>query len=218
MVSPSLRSVIGITLSTLLLACNNAPQKDLPFIGNHTINKDTVNGEVVTDTLLFKVPHFEFTDQHGQAFSSHEHLKGKTHVAYFFFTSCPSICFQMTKQMKRVQDMTERLKNFEIVGFTVDPKRDNPERLLEYAHKFDAKTNKWHFLTGVADSIYHLGWNGYVVGMGKNDSAPGGFIHSERFILVDKDMHIRGMYDGTSAAEVATLVKDAERLIDSYKP
>ena len=54
--------------------------------------------------------------------------------------------------------------------------------------------------------------------MGKNDSAPGGFIHSERFILVDKDMHIRGMYDGTSAAEVATLVKDAERLIDSYKP
>ncbi len=204
-----------LTFSICIIVGCNGTVKELPIIGQWSVEEQNINGVESIDSTSHKVPSFQFTDQHGNEFASTQ-LDDKVYVAYFFFTSCPTICYQMTRQMRRVQEMTEQLKNFEIVSFTVDPKRDNPEKLLEYANKFNANTNNWHFLTGVADTIYNLGWNGLLVGMGEDEASPGGFIHSERFILVDKEKQIRGMYNGTNAAEVANLVSDVKRLIKQH--
>ncbi|MCP4125320.1 MAG: SCO family protein [Bacteroidetes bacterium] len=204
-----------LTFSIWLIIGCTGREKELPIIGEWSVETQNIDGIERIDSTSHKVPFFQFTDQHGYEFASTQ-LDDKVFVAYFFFTSCPTICYQMTLQMRRVQEMTDQIENFDIVSFTVDPKRDTPEKLLNYANKFNASTNNWHFLTGVADTIYHLGWNGLLVGMGEDDESPGGFIHSERFILVDKEKQIRGMYNGTDAGEVAQLVRDVKYLMKNY--
>jgi len=194
---------LGFGLFLLILSCSK-PVKKLPVLSKYKV----VNG----DTVYQKIPHFVFTDQDNQMFDSNK-LKGQVHVADFFFTSCPGICPVMTSQMQRLQEMTTDFPAFKMVSFSVDPTRDTPEKLKEYAISHKADLNRWVFLTAPEDSIYHVGIDGYYLGMQKDSTEPGGYMHSGRFVLVDKNALIRGYYDGTNSHDVGRLKDDLAALL-----
>ncbi len=195
----------------LLGACSNG-DRELPYLGKHESISKMVDGEEIIDTVYHRVPEFELIDQDSTLFT-HNEVKGKVFVADFFFTSCPSICPVMTDQLVRLQKMTNELDGFMILSHTVDPERDTPERLSKYAEKYRCDLSNWHFLNGDRAMVYELGMDGYFLSMGEAPDSPGGFIHSPTFVLVDQLGHIRGMYDGTKANEVAQLAEDVKLLL-----
>lgn len=158
-----------------------------------------------------KVPEFSFTDQSGSDFGS-DRLARKIYVANYFFTSCPTICPQMTENLKALQSEILHYRDVHIVSFTVDPKRDDPERLREYALRHEAYLEQWHFLTGSKKDLYSLARNGFFLSATEGDGGPYDFIHSENFVLVDQEGQIRGFYDGTRSASVNQLVVDIQKL------
>jgi len=197
---------LSIVLSIFILfnACKQSPQKKLPVLSKFKI----VNG----DTVYQQIPSFHFINQDSMPYGS-DKLKNKVHVADFFFTSCPGICPVMTSQMQRLQEMTKDYPPFQIVSFTVDPERDTPSKLKKYALSHRADLSRWVFLTAPMDSIYKVGIKGYYLGMQKDSTEPGGYLHSGRFVLVDKKGLIRGYYDGTNAHDVDRLAGDLKNLL-----
>lgn len=199
-----------ISLVFLGISCNEsekkAHEKKLPYYGEPDIDE---NG----DTMYHRVGNFSLTNQEGETYS-HNDLKGKVYVADFFFTSCPSICPKMTKNLQRVAKEMKDEEDFKIISFTVDPGNDTVEKLKKYAaeHKIDA--NQWNLLTGDKETIYELGVYGYLLSAQEDALAPGGFLHSGQFVLVDKEKRIRGVYEGTNPKEMDKLIEDAKILMD----
>lgn len=195
-----------IILTVFFIACKEKKVNSLPYFGNHTIENN--------DTLYFQLPEFEFIKQTGDNFGT-KNLKGKPYVAYFFFTSCPSICPRMTQAALRVQQSLKKYKqDFNIIAFSIDPDRDTLPKLRLYAEKYNVDLDNWHFIRGDEELIYEIGKKGFYLGMSKDKNEPGGFLHSEKMVLVDKDAHIRGYYAGTDAGEVKNLIKDLRLLIE----
>lgn len=169
------------------------------------------------DTIYHTIPAFQLTDQNGHVFTE-KNLEGKIYVANFFFTSCPSVCKKMQTLMKKVQDEDDfkRLKDFRMVSYTVDPERDTPEKLREYASLVHADTSRWIFLSGKRQEIYDLAYKGYMANAMEDSIAPGGFLHSELMFLIDRERHIRGIYQGTDLKDVKRLIDEIKVLIASY--
>ncbi|MEA5137512.1 SCO family protein [Arcicella rigui] len=175
------------------------------------------------DTVFHTIPEWELKDENGKAFSS-KTLKGKIYVADFFFTRCTSICPKMSTQLTRVQDTFIQNADVNFVSISVDPLYDEPEVLQKYAKEYDAISGKWHFLTGDKKVIYPLAVKGYYIPVAdaseydKAIKAPDEtFIHSEKLILVDKEGHIRGFYDGTNKKDVDRLILEMRVLIKIYQ-
>jgi len=199
---------ISLQLPLLLLcSCNSSPQR-LPLLGNAVYKQ--VNGK--TDTIYPIVPHFSFIDQKKQVVNNST-FRNKIYVADFFFISCPTICPIMTASMKRVYDKYTQNNDVLFISHTIDPKYDTPERLDKYASALNADHNKWHFVTGDRDSIYKLAEKGYYSPAHKDTSNQGGYVHSGGLILIDKQGHMRGVYDGTSKEETDKLIEDIQILI-----
>ncbi len=141
-------------------------------------------------------------------------LTGKVYVAGFFFTACPGICRNLTLQLKRVQEKFIVDNRIMIVSYSVTPETDQPERLLQYANTYGIDSNKWWLLTGNRDSIYRLARRDYFadedMGMQKTSQD---FLHTENLLLIDQNRKIRGVYKGTSLAEVDWLIKDIQKLL-----
>ncbi len=158
-----------------------------------------LNSEGNFDTLRYSVPDWDMTNHLGEKFSSND-MKGNIYVANFFFSSCPSICGPMNFQVKEVvYDRFKGFENFKIVSFTVDPATDTVELLADYAKKLGAipvDDNRlvWHFATGNREEIYNLA-NAMFVSAMVDESAPGGFLHSEMLVLIDWEGRIRCRFD-----------------------
>ena len=174
------------------------------------------------DTVFHTIPNWKLTDENGQEFVG-ESLKGKIYVADFFFTRCGSICPKMSTEFTRVQDTFSKEDEVQLASFSVDPTHDTPEVMKEYAKKYDAKAGKWHFLTGTKTQIYPLAVKGYfipVADASEYDKAvktpDETFIHSEKLILIDKEGHIRGFYDGTDKKDVDRLILEIRVLLKIY--
>ena len=172
------------------------------------------------------IPAFSFINQQNDTITNTDY-DGSINVANFFFTNCPTICPIMTNKMKYVQDKLSVYPNIKFLSHTVDPKNDRPEKLLEYARSMQADLTNWNFVTGDKAKIYKIATS-YLVSAGKEDeNEPGGFFHSEKFILIDKEGRVRsgidingnpyGAYDGTNDADIKTLVKDIRVLMAEYK-
>lgn len=178
----------------------------------------TATGEVVRnaegDTLFNQVPAFELISQQGQKVSQNE-LDGNIYVADFFFATCPDICKQMSSQMVRVQEAFLDEEQVKIVSFTVNPEHDTPEVLREYGERYNADPTKWYFLTGDRDKIYDLAQKGFYLPVMKVEGQQD-FIHSEKFMLVDKNRYVRGIYDGTDKEDVDRLILEIKVLLDEY--
>lgn len=153
--------------------------------------------------VLYDVPKFTLTSEQGQPFAS-DSLKGQVWVADFIFTHCPGPCLRMSSQMKQLQDKT----NARLVSFTVDPQRDTPQVLEQYARRYRAQPARWTFLTGPLDQLNYLSRTVFKVGDIQAD-----LVHSTRMILVDKEMRIRGFYDSADAEAIAKLETDIAGLL-----
>jgi protein SCO1/2 len=161
---------------------------------------------------LSNVPDFTLTSQRGEAVSLTD-LAGHVWVADLIFTTCSGPCLVMTSQMSRVQETMKNEPELRLVSVSVDPTRDTPDRLDWYA-KLALADERWIFLTGDMDKIRSLAIDGFKLGVESSDD-PNAILHSEKFVLVDRDGTIRGYYDGKDEADVNRLIADARRLITS---
>lgn len=159
----------------------------------------------------FTVPSFSFINQDNQILAS-DFVEGKIWVADYFFTTCKSICPKLTTHLQKVQDAFKQDNSVKIVSFTVDPDRDTPGALQAYASTFHAIPSQWQFATGDKKELYSFARKGLFIVATDGDGSTGDFIHSENLVLIDRQKHIRGYYDGTSDSQVEQLIKDIQRL------
>ena len=201
-----MRNLILFISIVLFSSCgNNKPDKTitnkLPIYGERYYDDE------LKDTVFHVIPDFSLTNQNNQEISN-KNIKGKIVVADFFFTSCTTICPKMTSQLKRVAKQIEKFNDVIILSHTVDPETDNVSTLKNYADINGIDTKKWWFLTGDEDFIHEHGGQGYLLNVMRDSTAQGGFLHSEKFILLDKKSRIRGIYDGTDTKQVDQLISD----------
>lgn len=208
----------------LILGKGSHHYKSLPYIGPREIVE---NSEPV-DTIFHSIPRFRFLDQNGDVFTN-DNLKGNIYIANFFFTRCPSICPKMAAHLLDLQIKFKDRKDVKIVSFTVDPEFDTVEVLATYAEKVHANPDQWTFLTGSKDAIYEMAFQGFFAPAQKDETAPGGFLHSQLIFIVDQEGKLRGSYndedvvipafDGTKTAEMRKLADAIDNLLlEEYVP
>lgn len=167
------------------------------------------------------VPDFEFADRGGKSVRRSD-LLGNVWIADFIFTNCSGTCPIMTMRMKGLLEALGDLEGVRLVSISVDPDRDTPEALNQYADRYQAYDRRWHFLTGEREAVYRLSREGFRLAVGEvppEQLGPGdeAILHSDRFVLVDQRGRIRGLYRGAgpdSETEVQRLAEDVRRLID----
>ena len=142
-----------------------------------------------------KVPGFVFLNQ-DSIYVSNEDFLGKVFVVEFFFTRCPSICIEMNKNMKILDNEFGYRDDFGIASFTIDPENDTPKTLKEYSEFIDIKSKNWHFLTGNIKDIYELSNSGFNIFSSINPDVAGGFEHQGFFALIDKNGFLRSRENG----------------------
>ncbi len=199
--------------SMLLLSCteNGSGTTALPYYNDPDFTPLFVKNEA---EIKEKIPHiigdFSFLNQ-DSILISQKNIEGKIHVANFIFTSCISICPVMTKNMKIVSDSTTN--DIVLLSFSVTPWIDTPAVLKKFTEKHQIKNKQWHFLTGSKSGIYQLARKSYFaeedIGFSKDSTE---FLHTEHFILVDKNKRIRGIYNGTLSLEMQKLLEDIKTL------
>lgn len=200
----------------MIYSCEEG-QKKLPVMGRPEYVEKEVDGKFVIDTIPHTIAEFKFLNQ-DSSWVTNETLNGKVYVADFFFTSCPSICPIMKSQLIRIYKEFEQEDGLKLVSYSIDPEYDTVGVLREYAERLGVSSERWHFLTGPMDEIYDLGETSYMVTAAEDESAPGGFLHSGAFLLVDKERRIRGVYDGTVKEQVDRLMEDIRLLLSEYEP
>ncbi|MEO1010113.1 MAG: SCO family protein [Bacteroidota bacterium] len=144
-----------------------------------------------------KVPSFSLMNQDSLVITDQDYL-GKVYVVDFFFTTCPSICPIMTKNLVDIQNEFKDTEDFGIASFTINPRNDTPEILKQYAEKNGITDMDWHMLTGNRDAIYHMAEKGFYMGASENEEVAGGFEHSGMFALIDKKGYIRSRRDAAN--------------------
>ena len=198
-------------LSVILIA--SCQQKKLPFIGESDVVKKVVDGKEIEETIYPAIPAFSFQNQNGETVTE-KAFDGKIYVADFFFTTCPTICPIMKKNMLKVYQAYKQNPDVRILSHSIDPEHDSVAVLNKYANDLGVTGNMWQFVTGNRDEIYEIGVKHYLVRTGEDSTAQGGFIHSGHFVLVDKNKHIRGMYDGTTEEGTKQLIDDIGVLLE----
>ena len=176
----------------------------LPVLGNYEI----VGG----DTVYHRIPDFSFIDQDSNIITQ-DTFAGKVYIADFFFTSCPSICPKVKKEMLRMYEKYQSDPRIRFLSHSIDTKRDTVGRLRIYASNLGVRSDFWHFVTGRKQDIFSIA-NDYFVSALEDPGAPGGFDHSGRLILVDKDRHVRAFCNGTDSEEVDRFMEQIDRLLE----
>lgn len=177
-----------------------------------------VNPELVDSTLQYvkkyhTIADFSLTNQNEETITQ-EDYKGKIYIADFFFTTCPTICPVMTKNMASIQDQIG--DDVLLLSHSVTPQIDSVAQLKKYALEKGVDDTKWNLVTGDKKQIYELARKSYLAVKTDGDGGPYDMIHTENFILVDKERRIRGFYDGTKMEEIEQLMRDLEVLKTSY--
>ena len=184
------------------------------FYADSVITKIT-DGKETTDTAWHKVDNISLTNQMGRQVSLSD-LKDKVIVADFFFTKCPSICPTLTRNMKKLQDalkIKDELRGIDssfihFISFTVDPERDSVKVLKKYADKYGVNPDIWWMLTGPKKTIYDFAINELKLGLTDGGTVDSNFIHTSKFVLLDKDRVVRGYYDGMDSLALNKLAGD----------
>lgn len=157
---------------------------------------------------LGPLPAFALTDQDGNPVGTAQ-LGGRVWVANLIFTRCPDVCPVLSQRMAALQSRLPA--NVDLISITVDPAHDTPEVLRAYATAHGA-TPRWRFLTGPRDVIVGLMRNGFKVAFRDDGPPEAPIAHSERFMLVDGDLRLRGAYLAGDDDATAALVADATLL------
>ncbi|MFM8963135.1 MAG: SCO family protein [Sphingomonadales bacterium] len=192
-------------------------EQPLPVINPVDVQEEMVDPEMLRIGKGHRVGTFRFENQDSQWISQKD-MMGKVSVVEYFFTSCKSICPIMNTQMQRVQRKFANQPQVGIFSFTVDPEIDTIAQMKRYATAHQAKVGQWHFLTGAKSELYRLARRSFFVlkpAEAQNlGDAGSDFIHTNNFVLVDKQLRIRGYYDGTNPKEVDRLLLHMQQLLD----
>ncbi len=184
----------------------------LPFYSDETFTPHWIKPNTKEEQSFHKIPDFNLVNQLGDTITSKTFDK-KIYVTDFFFTSCPGICLKMTANMLKVQEEFKNDDEIVLLSHSVTPSIDSVVVLKNYAEKHGIIDNKWHLVTGDKKEIYNLGRNQYFVendlGIPKDIND---FLHTENFLLIDKNKHIRGIYNGLNRASIAQLITDIKTL------
>lgn len=199
-----MRITIGIYLVGLLVSACQMEQERLPILGEKLIEGN--------DTTYHTIPDFKFTNQERQEVTQTT-FDEKIYVVDFFFISCPTICPVVKAQMLRVLDAYQDEERLVFLSHTIDPKRDTVERLKKYADNLGVGLPKWHFVTGEKEQLHGIASSYFSIAY-EDESAPGGFDHSGRLILIDQNKHIRSYCDGTDPESVDQFIKDIAILLE----
>lgn len=162
-----------------------------------------------------KVPEFNFVNQDGDTISNQDYL-GKVYVVEFFFTTCPTICPRMNRNLVEIQNEFTEFDNFGVASFTITPEIDTPEVLKAYASKYEITNPNWHLMTGDEDKIYELANIGFNIYVGRDEEVEAGFEHSGNFALIDKEGYIRSRKDdfGNPKIFYSGIISEAEKVDD----
>ncbi|WP_028298108.1 SCO family protein [Olivibacter sitiensis] len=205
-------------LSALMMATaackQNGNSEKLPILGKREAVSKIVNGNELIDTLYQTIPAFSFLNQDSTEINQSD-FSNSIYVTDFFFTTCPSICPIMSRNLLQVLDKYRGNEEVKILSHTINPKYDRPSVLKKYADKLGIEGNQWEFAWGPQADIYKMA-DSYMVFAKEDPNAPGGFEHQGWFILVDKQARIRGAYDGTDADQVSKLLSDMDILLAEY--
>ena len=173
------------------------PEKMLPIYSPRDINPELVDSTVQHIGNDHKIADFAFTNQNGKLITQKDY-ENTIYVADFFFTTCPTICPKMTDNMVWLQNQLKKYPNVKLLSFSVTPDIDTPQILKKYAVEKGVDDSRWNLVTGDKSAIYYLARKSYLaVKTGKPEEMYD-MVHTENFILVDKNKRIRGFYDGTN--------------------
>lgn len=203
----------------LITACSSNEPTSLPIMGEREAIEKVIDGKTVIDTLYLTIPSFSFINQDSIVVTDKD-FDGKIYVADFFFTSCPSICPVMHRNMLKVYEKFKGNPDVKIISHTIDYKYDTPSVLKRYATKLGIEGTQWEFLRGTKDSVYTIAEQNYLVAVQEDNSADdhAGLVHQGWFVLIDKEKRLRGTgYDGTDEKQVDKLISDIQILLDEYK-
>jgi protein SCO1/2 len=179
--------------------------KTLPFYNSEAFTPEWIAESTDAYSEIHTIAPFEFTNQNGKKITNQNFI-GKIYVADFFFTTCPSICPVLSKNMGSLQEMYKEDENILLLSHSVMPWVDTVEKIKEYAIEQKAIDGKWHLVTGKRDAIYKIARASYFADEDfKKTKEESEFIHTENFVLVDKKGRIRGVYNGTLALDVQRL-------------
>jgi len=198
----------------LVLGCKNETKR-LPFL-QMEISDKVVDGKTIADTTFRTIPSFKLLNQDSVVVTEKD-FDGTIYVADFFFTSCPTICPVMHRNLLKIYKKYEGNPEVKLASHTIDVKYDTPSRMKAYADKLGIKGTQWEYLWGSRDEIYGLAERNYLAAAQEDKQAPGGFVHGGFLTLVDKEKRIRGVYDGTNDVDVKKLMGDMDILLSEYK-
>ncbi len=186
------------------------PLELLPIYQPAEVNEKLVDSSIIHVAKYHKISNFKLTNQNGKEITQ-ANYKDKIYVADFFFTTCQDICPVMSKNMYKLQEELKNDNEILLLSHTVIPEFDTVEQLKQYAIENKVDDSKWNLVTGDKKQIYELARKSYLA---VEDSRFNEFdmIHTENFILIDKNKQIRGFYDGTNEKEIEQLLSDIQIL------
>ena len=191
---------------------NNSRVETLPYYNEATFTPHWITADDEVLDTFHRISPFSLLNQEGEIITE-KTFKDKIYVVDFFFTICPGICPKMTANMAELQDEFLEEKDVLLLSHSVTPERDSVPVLKSYAENKGILSHKWHLATGTEKEIYKLGRKDYFVeedlGLEKEEDE---FLHTENFVLIDKDSHIRGIYNGLSKTSVKQLITDIKTL------
>ena len=205
-------SVVGIRLLTEA----QTPEKKLPVYSPSMVSEELVEEEIRYVKKYHRINPFSMINQNGEKVTEMDY-SDKIYVADFFFTTCPDICPIMTGNMLYLQENLKNNNDIMLASFSVTPEVDNVEVLKSYSLEKGVDDSKWNLMTGEKKQIYDLARKSFLVAKKIHNEQNHGMIHTENFVLVDKDKRIRGYYDGTNIEEMDRLLDDIKILLDSYE-
>ncbi len=213
--------LFGITLfflsAVIVYLFYNAlqPKKVLPIYQPSMVNPELVDSNLQFVKKYHTIADFSLTNQNGKTITDADY-HNKIYIADFFFTTCPTICPLMTKNMADIQKQIINDDDVMLLSHSVTPEIDSVSQLKKYALEKGVNDSKWNLVTGDKKQIYELARKSYLAVKDDGDGGAYDMIHTENFILVDKEKRIRGFYDGTKSDEIDKLMDDLAVLRASY--
>lgn len=208
--------LLGLSAIIIYLFYNALqPEKLLPVYQPSMVDKSLVDSTLYYKKKYHTIADFKLVNQNGDTITQ-ANYKDKIYVADFFFTTCPTICPIMTKNMAEIQDAILNDPEIMLLSHSVTPVIDSVPQLKKYALEKGVVDSKWNLVTGDKKQIYELARKSYLAVKNDGDGGPYDMIHTENFILVDKEKRIRGFYDGTNPEDVDKLLADIKILKKSY--
>ena len=192
------------------------PDPSLPVYQPADFNPELVDNSIRHVKKYHTIADFSLINQNGDTITN-DTYRDKIYVADFFFTTCPTICPIMTDHMKIIQDRVLDDQEVMLLSHSVTPDIDSVAQLKKYALEKGVADHKWHLVTGDKKQIYELARKSYMAAKSEGDGGAYDMIHTENFILVDKEGRIRGTYDGTDPEAIETLLEDIDILKATYR-